>query len=150
MTSWCSVLSSRLLVIALCLALPAAAFAESTRGRRGGRTRARPGKARPAVKPQPPPEPTSPERRAEDAPRSPAKGGDDDRDLKRGERVEFDGRLIEGQTAASGAIYLFERLPSELRSMVTERRSYQREILETLYPNGAVPPPEPRADKAPR
>jgi hypothetical protein len=68
---------------------------------------------------------------------------EDERELKRGERVEFDGRLIEGQTAAAGAIYLFERLPSELRSMVLERKGYRREELETLYPNG-VPPGERR------
>lgn len=80
------------------------------------------------------------------APEDGAAGGqakakaEEERDLKRGERVEFDGRLIEGQTAASGAIYLFERLPSELRSMVRERQSYRREVLETVYENG-VPPP---------
>ena len=55
--------------------------------------------------------------------------------LRRGARVEFDGRLVQGQTAKSGAIYLFARKRSELRSMVTERTSYRREILRTIYPN---------------
>lgn len=85
------------------------------------------------------------EAKVEEAPK--VSKGEDDRELRRGERVEFDGRLIEGQTAASGAIYLFERLPSELRSMVAERRSYRQEILETLYPNGVVPAQAQRADR---
>ena len=55
--------------------------------------------------------------------------------LRRGARVEFDGRLVQGQTAKSGAIYLFARKRSELRSMVKERTSYRKEILRTLYPN---------------
>ncbi|MCA9665871.1 MAG: hypothetical protein KC503_09795 [Myxococcales bacterium] len=54
--------------------------------------------------------------------------------LRRGARVEFDGRLVQGQTAKSGAIYLFARKRSELRSMVKERRSYRREIVRTIYP----------------
>jgi len=55
--------------------------------------------------------------------------------LRRGARVEFDGRLVQGQTAKSGAIYLFARKRSELRSMVKERTSYRKEILRTIYPN---------------
>lgn len=54
--------------------------------------------------------------------------------LRRGARVEFDGRLVQGQTAKSGAIYLFARRRSELRSMVKERKKYRQEILRTVYP----------------
>lgn len=54
--------------------------------------------------------------------------------LQRGARVEFDGRLVQGQTAKSGAIYLFARRRSELRSMVLEREGYRQEILRTVYP----------------
>ena len=43
-------------------------------------------------------------------------------------------------------IYLFERLPSELRSMVLERRTFRAEVLETLYPT-ATPPPQGAADR---
>lgn len=92
--------------------------------------------------------PAGPGRPAAD-PRVTAEPKEDDRELRRGERVEFDGRLIEGQTAASGAIYLFERLPSELRSMVQERRAYRREILETVYPNGTAPAPSAVGGAAP-
>lgn len=101
------------------------------------------GESKPAVPPSPPA--SAPEARVEETPA--ANKAEDERELRRGERVEFDGRLIEGQTAASGAIYLFERLPSELRSMVAERRSYRQEILETLYPNGVVPAQAHRADR---
>ncbi len=55
--------------------------------------------------------------------------------LRRGSRVEFDGRLVQGQTAKSGAIYLFARKRSELRSMVKERKNYRKEILRTVYPS---------------
>ena len=146
MTSWCSV-GPRLLLLALLggLLLPPPASAAG-RNRRGGARPAQRVPRRPAQKAAPTPPPAAQvERKAEDA--RPAGKGEEERDLKRGERVEFDGRLIEGQTAASGAIYLFERLPSELRSMVSERRTYRREVLETLYPNGVAPPPESRGEK---
>lgn len=54
--------------------------------------------------------------------------------LRRGGRVEFDGRLVQGQTAKSGAIYLFARKRTQLRSMVEERKNYRKEILRTVYP----------------
>jgi len=54
--------------------------------------------------------------------------------LQRGGRVEFDGRLVQGQTAKSGAIYLFARQRTDLRSMVRERVEYRKEILRTVNP----------------
>ena len=33
--------------------------------------------------------------------------------LQRGNRMEFDGRLIRGETAGSGAVFLFQRVPSQ-------------------------------------
>lgn len=160
MTSWCSVGPRLALLLLGLLALAPPALADS-KSRRGGAKSSRGGKRAAAKAPAPPPPAApAPERKVvEEAPRpagkapAPAQKGEEERDLKRGERVEFDGRLIEGQTAASGAIYLFERLPSELRSMVTERRSYRREVLETLYPSGVAPTPErgePRPDKGGR
>lgn len=47
-------------------------------------------------------------------------------------RIEFDDRLIQGQTNKANAIYLFERRASELRTLVKKRRNYHREIDETL------------------
>ena len=55
--------------------------------------------------------------------------------LQRGGRVEFDGRLVQGQTAKSGAIYLFARQRTDLKSMVRERENYRRDILRTVYPD---------------
>jgi hypothetical protein len=57
--------------------------------------------------------------------------------LQRGGRIEFDGRLVQGQTAKSGAIYLFARQRTDLKSMVRERESYRKEILRTVYPEEA-------------
>jgi hypothetical protein len=61
--------------------------------------------------------------------------------LQRGQRLEFDGRLVQGQTARSGAVYLFERARSELRSMVRERQSYREEIVRTVFPTAEGPQP---------
>lgn len=117
---------------------PKAAAAAPT----GARKPLRPGGGKAAVTP-----PTATERKPEEERRGARP--EDERELKRGDRVEFDGRIIEGQTAAQGAIYLFERLPSELRSMVLERRSYRAEVLETLYPNAAPPAPAPGTAERP-
>ncbi|MCB9557183.1 MAG: hypothetical protein H6707_13835 [Deltaproteobacteria bacterium] len=54
--------------------------------------------------------------------------------IRRGSRVEFDARLVAGQAAAAGAIYLFSRSRTPLKSMIGERKSYRREILRTVYP----------------
>jgi hypothetical protein len=62
--------------------------------------------------------------------------------LQRGTRLEFDGRLVQGQTARSGAVYLFERGRSELRSMVRERQSYRDEIVKTVFPEGGREAPK--------
>ena len=63
--------------------------------------------------------------------------------LQRGTRLEFDGRLVQGQTARSGAVYLFERARSELRSMVRERQSYRDEIVKTVFTEGGREAPKP-------
>lgn len=54
--------------------------------------------------------------------------------LQRGERIEFDARLIQGQTAKAGAVYLFERASSNLRSMVKDRTSFRDKIVRTVFP----------------
>ncbi len=58
--------------------------------------------------------------------------------LQRGNRMEFDGRLIKGETAGSGAVFLFERAPRPLPSMVATRRSYLSETVETVLGEEAV------------
>ena len=50
--------------------------------------------------------------------------------LQRGDQMEFDARLIRGERA-SGAVFLFQRTPRELPSMVERQRSYLDESVET-------------------
>lgn len=47
-------------------------------------------------------------------------------------RIEFDDRLIQGQTNKANAIYLFERRESALRSLLKKRTHFHDEIDETL------------------
>lgn len=47
-------------------------------------------------------------------------------------RVDFDERLVQGQSSKSGAIYIFERKGAELRTMVRRRQSFREEILRTV------------------
>lgn len=47
-------------------------------------------------------------------------------------RIDFDDRLIQGQTNKSGAVYLFDRKESSLRSMVHRRTSFRDEIAKDV------------------
>ncbi len=47
-------------------------------------------------------------------------------------RVDFDDRLIQGQSNRAGAIYIFERQSAELHTMVKRRKSFRDEILRTI------------------
>ena len=94
----------------------------------------RPKRPKPAAKQEPAETPDTPAPAAGGG--APAAGGPTDPGaLQRGGRVEFDGRLVQGQTAKSGAIYLFARQRTDLKSMVRERDSYRREVLRTVYPD---------------
>ena len=53
---------------------------------------------------------------------------------KRAERIEFDERLIMGQSLKSGAVYLFERKDSEIQSMLKVRKDFRKELLEPIEP----------------
>lgn len=44
--------------------------------------------------------------------------------LRRGNRMEFDARLIRGESAGSGAVFLFERAQRPLPSMIDKRKSF--------------------------
>ena len=54
--------------------------------------------------------------------------------LKRS-RLEFDERLIMGQSLKSGAIYLFDRKDSQIQSMVKIRKDFREELLSPLEPS---------------
>jgi hypothetical protein len=46
--------------------------------------------------------------------------------------MEFDERLVKGQAAKSGAVYLFKRVPRRLPGLVPMRKSYRRRIVEPV------------------
>jgi hypothetical protein len=48
-------------------------------------------------------------------------------------RIDFDDRLIQGQTNKSGAVYLYDRKELKTRSMIRERDSFRSETLSTVY-----------------
>ncbi len=52
--------------------------------------------------------------------------------LRRSGRMEFDERLIKGQAAKSGAVYLFKKIPRRLPGLVAMRRSYRNRIVEPI------------------
>ena len=48
-------------------------------------------------------------------------------------RIDFDDRLVQGQTNKSGAVYLYERKELKQRSMVKKRDSFRDEIISSVY-----------------
>ncbi|MGI5861787.1 MAG: hypothetical protein ACOX6T_06970 [Myxococcales bacterium] len=47
-------------------------------------------------------------------------------------RIDFDDRLIQGQTNKSGAVYLFDRKELSVRSMVKQRTSFRDQIVRDV------------------
>lgn len=83
------------------------------------------------------PEEAARDPRAAEPAAAPAAGGGGDAgmigEVRRGmSRIEFDDRLIQGQTNKANAIYLFERRESALRSLLRKRTHFHEEIDETL------------------
>ena len=48
-------------------------------------------------------------------------------------RIDFDDRLIQGQTNKSGAVYLYDRKELKVRSMIKKRDNFREEIVGSLY-----------------
>lgn len=48
-------------------------------------------------------------------------------------RIDFDDRLIQGQTNKSGAVYLYDRKELKIRSMIKKRDNFRDEIVGSLY-----------------
>lgn len=46
-------------------------------------------------------------------------------------RIDFGNTYVTGQTLKSGAIYLLQRKRNEVKSMLTYRENYRKEILES-------------------
>jgi hypothetical protein len=52
-------------------------------------------------------------------------------DVRRSNRMEFDPRLIKGQSAGSGAVFLYQRTPRPLPSMVERRSTFLRATVQS-------------------
>ena len=147
-------------LLVLCTALPASADAYRTRSlhasckpgttlaaadpkKKGGHVAKTPksGKdAAPADAPASSPEPAAADK---GGPAPKGAGGpseEEGKTLQRGERVEFDARLIQGQSAKAGAVYLFARVATNLKSMVKERSSFRDKVIRTVYPTEEAKP----------
>ena len=48
-------------------------------------------------------------------------------------RVDFDDRVVKGQTQGTGSVYIFERQKVEMRSMVHKTRSFRERIITTVF-----------------
>jgi hypothetical protein len=47
-------------------------------------------------------------------------------------RIDFDDRLIQGQTNKSGAVYLYDRKELNVKSMIKKRDNFRDEIVSSL------------------
>jgi hypothetical protein len=54
-------------------------------------------------------------------------------DPQRPTRIDFDDRVIQGQTNTSGAVYLLERKETPIRSMIRPRISFRHLTIRTVY-----------------
>jgi hypothetical protein len=63
--------------------------------------------------------------------------------LRRSGRMDFDERLVKGQGARSGAVYLFKRTPRKLPELVALRTTYRERILQPVLRERALPAPAP-------
>jgi len=48
-------------------------------------------------------------------------------------RINFDERLIKGQTTKSGSIYIFDRQETAIKSLVKRGRSFRFKIIRTVF-----------------
>ncbi len=67
--------------------------------------------------------------------------------LRRSGRMDFDERLVKGQGARSGAVYLFKRTPRKLPELVALRTTYRERILQPVLRERALPAPTPAPTK---
>lgn len=48
-------------------------------------------------------------------------------------RVDFDDRLIKGQTTKADSVYIYDRQEIEIRSLVKKDRSFRAKIIRTVF-----------------
>lgn len=66
--------------------------------------------------------------------------------LRRSNVMEFDARLVQGETPKAGAVYIFQRAPRRLPQLVRLRQSYLDQIVEPVL--GAEKEKRAKAKKA--
>jgi hypothetical protein len=112
--------------------LSSEAWAQRARTSRSKAKSKKPASSKPASRPEPKADPTpglpdpvtgEPASASASAP-PPSRGP---------QRIDFDDRLIQGQTNKSGAVYLYDRKELKTRSMIRERDSFRSETLSTVY-----------------
>lgn len=112
-------------VLASVTAEPALAAQRAKPKKPAKKARPIPKESRPAPKPVEPPREVAPkEVPAEPTPSAEPRGPT---------RIDFDDRLIQGQTNKSGAVYLFDRKETGISSMVRRRKSFRQLTLGTIY-----------------
>ena len=124
MRSW-----SRRLALLLAVTLPVAASAGGRRAKGAKATRQRRAaveQARPAEPPAPSPAPQTAQAAAPNGPPVATRGPT---------RIDFDDRLIQGQTNAAGSVYLYERKELPLAPMVVKRETFMRELVSSVLEN---------------
>ena len=95
----------------------------------------KPKKAAPAAKKPPPSAPSAAPAAPEAAPpaASADSGGGAAPAMRGPTRIDFDDRLIQGQSNKSGAVYLYDRKELKIRSMIKKRENFRDEIVGSLY-----------------
>ncbi len=48
-------------------------------------------------------------------------------------RVNFDERLIKGQTTKAGSVYIFDRQQSKIQSLVSRKRMFRHKTVITVF-----------------
>ncbi len=79
------------------------------------------------------PAPSAPEPSSAPAASNDSGGGGGAPSMRGPARIDFDDRLIQGQSNKSGAVYLYDRKELKIRSMIKKRENFRDEIVGSLY-----------------
>lgn len=121
--TWASVLAVGLLLPILeapAFAAPTTCKPAKKKGGPAPAPKEKKGKPPPAAEPDPPPA-------------APASDVVPNTQFRGPTRIDFDDRLIQGQTNKSGAVYLFDRKETGIDSMVRRRKSFKALTISSIY-----------------
>ncbi|MEM6730049.1 MAG: hypothetical protein AAF658_00750 [Myxococcota bacterium] len=48
-------------------------------------------------------------------------------------RIDFDDRLIQGQTKKAGSVYIYNRQQIEIDSLVRIKRTFRQKVIRTIF-----------------